>query len=169
MASGALVPDETVVAIMAKAVAECDAAAGLMLDGFPRTVAQAEALDNTLEQRNTPLDAVVLITAEEGAIVERITGRRSCPQCGKGFHVKFMPSRRGGVCDVCEGEVALTQREDDREETVRARLAAYRTQTEPVVSYYRGRGRVRVIEIDGMGTPDAVTEAMVQALEALGG
>ncbi len=135
-------------------------------------MAQAEALDETLATRNSPLDAVVLITADEDAIVERITGRRSCPKCGKGFHVTFMPSQKGALCDACDAfneGVELTQREDDCEETVRQRLAAYRAQTEPVIAYYRDGGQVQVITIDGMGSPDAVAAAMATALEPLRG
>jgi adenylate kinase len=165
MARGELVPDDMVVEIMAKAITDVDG--GLLLDGFPRTVAQAEALDNTLAEKGQPLDAVVLITAEEDAIVGRITGRRSCPKCGKGFHVEFMPSARGNYCDVCDGDVELTQRSDDKEETVRQRLAAYKAQTEPVIDYYRGTGKVSVVDVDGMQSPDEVTADMVKALDAL--
>jgi adenylate kinase len=167
MDKGALVPDEIVVAMMAKAITNVDG--GLLLDGFPRTVAQAEALDATLKQAGAPLDAVVLITADDDAIVDRITGRRSCPKCGKAFHVDFMPSEKGEYCDACEGDVKLTQREDDKEATVRDRLTAYKAQTEPVIDYYRSSGEVKVIEVDGMQSPDEVTQDMVAALESLQG
>jgi adenylate kinase len=167
MTRGELVPDEIVVEMMAKAITSVDG--GLLLDGFPRTVAQAEALDKTLEQADAPLDAVVVITADDDAIVGRITGRRSCPKCGKGFHVKFMPSEKGEYCDVCDGEVELTQRADDKEETVRQRLAAYKAQTEPVIDYYRKSDDVEVVEVDGMQSPDDVTKDMVAALEKLQG
>ncbi|MBN1942263.1 MAG: adenylate kinase [Phycisphaerae bacterium] len=163
MAAGALVPDEIVVEMMAKAIAAVGDD-GLMLDGFPRTVAQAEALDATLKQNGTPLNAVVVITADDGEIVERITGRRACGSCGKGFHVKFMPSARGDICDACDG--ALTQRDDDREEVVRERLAAYKKQTEPVIAYYRTSG-AKVIEVNGSQSPDAVTADMAAALRSL--
>ncbi len=167
MDKGALVPDEIVVEMMAKAIMNVDG--GLLLDGFPRTVAQAEALDKTLQQAGAPLDAVVLITADDDAIVDRITGRRSCPQCGKAFHVEFLPSAKGEYCDVCEGDIKLTQREDDKEATVRDRLAAYKAQTEPVIDYYRNSGEVKVVEVDGMQSPDEVTQDMVAALESLQG
>jgi adenylate kinase len=150
--------------MMAKAIAAVDESAGLMLDGFPRTVAQAEALDATLKQNGTPLDAVVVITADDNEIVERITGRRACGSCGKGFHVKFMPSARGDVCDACDG--ALTQRDDDREDVVRERLAAYKKQTEPVIAYYRTSG-AKVIEVNGSQSPDAVTAEMTEALRSM--
>lgn len=165
MAAGALVPDDIVVEMMAKAIGAVDEASGLMLDGFPRTVAQAEALDATLKQNSTPLDAVVVITADDNEIVGRITGRRACGTCGKGFHVKFMPSAKGDVCDACDG--ALTQRDDDREEVVRQRLSAYKKQTEPVIAYYRASG-AKVIEVNGSQSPDAVTADMVKALRSLG-
>ncbi|MFP4052686.1 MAG: adenylate kinase [Phycisphaerae bacterium] len=165
MNAGALVPDEIVVEMMAKAIANADADAGLMLDGFPRTVAQAEALDKQLAEADTPLDAVVVITANDEDIIERITGRRSCPQCGKGFHVKFIPSEKGDRCDNCGAE--LVQRSDDKEETVRQRLATYYAQTEPVIAYYRQAGGAKVIEVDGTPAPQKVTESMIAAVESL--
>lgn len=166
MATGALVPDDMVVEIMAKAVANVDG--GLLLDGFPRTVAQAEALDETLAEIGKPLDAVLLITADDEAIVERITGRRSCPECGKGFHVKYMPSEKGQHCDEHNQDIPLEQREDDREETVRERLAAYKKQTEPVIAYYRGKDGVKVVEVDGMQKPDDVTADLAKTVRQLG-
>lgn len=164
MNAGALVPDETVVRVMAKAITESDAAGGLLLDGFPRTVPQAQALDKQLASANKPLDAVVVITADDEQIVERITGRWSCPKCGKVYHTKFLAPRSAGQCD--EDGAALIQRSDDKEDVVRERLAAYYRQTEPVIGYYRQSGAT-VVEIDGMGAPDQVTVAMVKALETL--
>jgi adenylate kinase len=165
MIAGELVPDEIVVEMMAKAIAENDGPAGLMLDGFPRTVPQAEALDKQLAKAGRPLDAVVVITASENAVVERITGRRSCPKCGQAYHVKFMPPGKDNVCDKCGAE--LTQREDDREAVVRERLAAYRRQTEPVLAYYGGREELARVEVDGDQAPDDVTADLVEALEGL--
>ncbi len=167
MAAGALVPDEIVVEMMAKAIAAVEG--GLLLDGFPRTVAQAKALDATLAEMNAPLDAVAIITADDNAIVGRITGRRACPECAKGFHVEFIPSAKGDVCDACEGDIALTQREDDKEDVVRDRLSAYKAQTEPVIAYYREGGAVKVIEVDGMSTPEGVAGEMASALQAIEG
>ena len=164
MDAGQLVPDDVVVPMMAKAIT--GQAGGLMLDGFPRTVAQAEALDKQLAEAGKPLDAVVVITVDDDAIVQRITGRRSCPECGKAFNVTFMPSQRGGFCDVCEGEVALAQRTDDTEKVVRDRLTAYKAQTQPVIAYYRQRG-ARVVDVDGNTSPDAVTDAISGALRAV--
>ncbi|HUS92134.1 MAG TPA: adenylate kinase [Phycisphaerae bacterium] len=167
MSAGQLVPDEMVVEIMAKAITRADAEAGLMLDGFPRTVPQAESLDRQLARAGKPLDGVVVITCDDEAIVGRITGRRSCPSCGRVYHVKFLPPEAAGRCDDCPG-VELVQRADDKEEVVRERLAAYYGQTEPVIAYYRGRREVRVVEVDGNGAPDDVTSALARGVEQLG-
>ena len=167
MSAGQLVPDAMVVEIMAKAITGADASAGLMLDGFPRTVPQAEALDTQLAKAKKPLDGVVVITCDDEAIVERITGRRSCPKCGRIYHVKYLAPRQAGVCDDCAG-AELVQRADDKEDVVRDRLRAYRAQTKPVIGYYRSRGEVRVVEVDGNGSPDQVTAAAVEAVGALG-
>ena len=165
MDAGQLVPDETVVAVMAKAITDSGASAGLLLDGFPRTVAQAEALDEQLDAACKPLDAVVVIVAGDDVVVERITGRRSCPKCGESYHVKFLPPRTENVCDACGAELA--QRGDDTEALVRRRLEAYKDQTRPVIDYYRTRANLDVIEIDGDESPDDVTAAMATALEKL--
>ncbi|MBI5723438.1 MAG: adenylate kinase [Planctomycetes bacterium] len=167
MNTGKLVPDDIVVEIMAMAITSSNAAAGLMLDGFPRTVPQAQALDAQLARAGKPLDAVVVITADKEKTVDRITGRRSCPKCGKAFHVKHIPSAKGDNCDDdgCDGK--LFQRDDDKESVVRKRLDAYFAQTEPVIGYYREGGKVRVVEVDGMPAPDEVTKSMFKALEKL--
>ena len=165
MDAGALVPDEVVVEVMAEAITSSDAAGGLMLDGFPRTVPQAEALDRQLRGAGKPLDAAAVITADESALVRRITGRRSCPKCGRAFHVEFLPPAREGVCDACGAELA--QRSDDTEAVVRNRLDAYRNQTEPVLEYYRCSEGLRLVEIDGDKSPDEVTRDMVDALKSL--
>jgi adenylate kinase len=167
MDAGQLVPDELVVKMMAHAIAENDESKGLMLDGFPRTVPQAEALDAQLDAGNTPLDAVVVLNVDDEAVVERITGRRRCPQCGKGFHVKFMPSARGEFCDECEGDVALEQRDDDTEATVRERLKAYYDQTEPVIGYYRSAGR-QMIDVDGNKSPSDVADNLINQIRSAG-
>jgi len=167
MDAGQLVPDELVVKMMANAIAENDESKGLMLDGFPRTVPQAEALDAQLDAGNTPLDAVVVLNVDDEAVVERITGRRRCPQCGKGFHVKFMPSARGEFCDECEGDVLLEQRDDDTEATVRERLKAYYDQTEPVIGYYRNAGR-QMIDVDGNKSPSDVADNLINQIRSAG-
>lgn len=163
MDSGKLVPDDVVVSMMADAIKNADGKSGLMLDGFPRTTAQAEALDRQLAAAKAPLDAVVVIAAPDSAIVERITGRRVCP-CGQAYHVKFMPPKQAGVCDKCGS--ALTQRADDTEKVVVDRLSAYNRQTEPVISYYRKRADVKMIEVNGAKAPNEVTVDLIRALKA---
>ena len=166
MGAGKLVPDDIVVAMMAKAIATNDSPDGLLLDGFPRTVAQAEALDEQLGRAGKPLDAVVVITVDDDVIVERITGRRTC-RCGQSYHVKFLAPKVAGRCDACGAE--LIQRDDDTEEVVRQRLDAYTAQTEPVIQYYRGVDGQKVIEIDGNASPDEVTASTISAIESLKG
>lgn len=166
MDAGELVPDEIVVDVMAKAMTADSDQKGLLLDGFPRTVAQAEALDGELEKRSKPLDGVLVITAADDAIVDRITGRRSCPDCGKVYHMEFMPPKNDELCDDCETK--LIQRDDDTESVVRQRLDNYKRQTEPVIRYYRERSRAKVIEVDGNPAPDKVTEALTSAVGELG-
>jgi len=165
MDAGQLVPDQIVVEIMAKAITSCDSPAGLLPDGFPRTVAQAEALDAQLDQAGKSLDGVVVITADEDEIVERITGRRSCPDCGKVYHVKYLRPQNDNLCDKCN--VQLVQRADDTEEVIRQRLAAYNRQTEPVIAYYRGRPNVQTLFVNGTQPPDNVTADLVRGLEQL--
>lgn len=164
MSDGQLVPDDIVVAMMAKALTNAESDAGLLLDGFPRTVAQAESLDGQLAEADKPLDAVVVIAVDDDEIVGRITGRRSCA-CGQSYHVKFLPPKTEGFCDVCGAE--LVRRGDDTEEVVRQRLDAYNAQTEPVIAYYSGVEGQTVLEIDGNGSPDDVTTLMISALDLL--
>ncbi|MCD4699732.1 MAG: adenylate kinase [Phycisphaerae bacterium] len=162
MDAGELVPDEVVVKIMAGAVAKQDPQKGLLLDGFPRTIIQAEALDEQLDRLGLPLEAVLIVEADESLLVERITGRRSCPNCGSVYHVKNIPPVKEGVCDSCGAE--LVQREDDTEAVVRQRLAAYRKQTEPVIDYYAA-GERKMVRLDGAAPLEQVAQ---QAAEALG-
>ena len=164
MDAGELVPDEVVVGVMARALTAGPEDSGILLDGFPRTVAQAEALDAQLADAGGLLDAVVVIDAPREEIIDRITGRRSCPNCGRAYHVKFLPPRREGVCDDCETQLA--HREDDTSGVVRRRLKTYDRQTEPVIEYYRNRPDLRVIDIDGGGKPDEVTRSVIEALKA---
>ena len=164
MDAGGLVPDDVVVEMMAKAVTEVDGA--LMLDGFPRTVAQAESLDKQLAGAARPLDAVVVMTADDDIIIQRIAGRRACPACGRGYHVIFMPPKRQGYCDDCDN-IELTQRSDDCEETVRQRLEAYRAQTQPVIGYYRSCDSLVIVDVDGNRDAEAVSAEVIQALASL--
>ena len=163
METGALDPDDIVVEMMARAIVAVKSS-GLLLDGFPRTVTQAEALDETLTKMDAPLDAVVIITADDDEIVERITGRRSCPSTGKIYHVKNMPPKVDGIDDET-GEM-LVQRDDDKEDVVRQRLEAYKKQTQPVIEYYRRTGKVKIVEVDGMKPLGCVFGDISSALDA---
>jgi adenylate kinase len=153
MYAGELVPDDVVVGIIRERLAEPDAARGFLLDGFPRTLEQAAALDAMLAAAGRALNVVLLIDGPEEELVRRLAGRRACRDCGKGYHVIFDPPRQEGVCDVCGGQ--LYQRADDAEETVRNRLAVYRRQTEPLVGYYAERGVLQKV-FGGGRMPDEV-------------
>jgi adenylate kinase len=146
MDRGELVPDDLILDMMAERLSEPDARQGYVLDGFPRTVAQAEALAERLERLGAQLDAVVYLNVPEAEILRRLSGRRTCPSCNAIYHVDTMPPRRAGVCDKCG--TALIQRDDERPEVVRNRLEVYAEQTQPLLDYYRQRGLLR--EIDGM-------------------
>lgn len=161
MDEGALVPDELVIGMINDRLDQEGGTASFMLDGFPRTVAQAEALHGALERRALPLDHVVVLDVPREELVRRLCGRRTCRQCGAMYHVAFDPPSREGLCDRCGGE--LYQREDDREETIRARLDVYDRATAPLVAYYRARGLLR--SIDGTGTTGEVLERVVSQLE----
>jgi len=167
MDAGKLVPDDVVVSVMASAVTKNSSGPGLLLDGFPRTVPQAESLDKQLAAAGKPLDGVMVIAASDQLIVDRITGRRSCPKCGAVYHVTNIPPKKAGICDVCG--TALVHRTDDTEATVRQRLNAYKQQTEPVIAYYRTRPNVRIIEVDGNRATDEVTKALAAGMQSLAG
>lgn len=163
MDSGALVPDEVVVGIVCERLQQEDCSSGFILDGFPRTVTQAEALRETLSRLDYPLQAVISLEVDEEALVERLTGRRTCRSCGMGYHVKFSPSQQPGICDVCGSE--LFQREDDREETIRHRLSVYREQTAPLIGYYGEQGLL--FTVDGMKDMAVVQAEVFAVLSAL--
>lgn len=146
MDAGDLVPDEIVIAMVADRLAEDDATKGFLLDGFPRTTGQAAALGDLLDERNQPLDVVLVFEVDENELVERLTGRRSCPN-GHVFHAQTNPPSVPGVCDVCGEE--LFQRDDDTEAVVRNRLEVYRRETEPLEQYYRDRGLARSVRATG--------------------
>jgi adenylate kinase len=165
MERGALVSDEIINRIVAERIDEPDCAEGFILDGFPRTTAQAEALDRMLEERGLHLDAVLEFAVDNAALVERIAGRFSCAKCGTGYHDTFKPTTVPGVCDVC-GSTEFVRRKDDNAETVKARLEAYDAQTAPLLPYYRAKGLVRTV--DGMGSIGAVQAAISQALAGAG-
>ena len=149
---GELVPDGLVGEVMEERLAGSDAADGFLLDGFPRTVAQADLLDRILAKRGQALDRVISIEVPEAEIVDRLAGRRSCGHCGATYHVRYNRPKVDGVCDRCGSE--LRQRPDDVEAAIAQRLKAYREQTAPLVARYRKTGKL--VEIDGRGTPDEV-------------
>ncbi len=153
MERGELVSDELMVGLIEDRIAQPDCAKGFILDGFPRTQAQAEALDRMLAASGAKLDRVVEMEVDEAALTERIVGRYSCGKCGAGYHDKFKKPKLEGVCDVC-GAKEFTRRKDDNAETVKTRMAAYRTQTEPLLPYYGARGVLR--KVDGMASMDTV-------------
>ena len=153
MERGELVSDELMVGLIEDRIAQPDCAKGFILDGFPRTQAQAEALDRMLAASGAKLDRVVEMEVDEAALTERIVGRYSCGKCGAGYHDKFKKPKVEGVCDVC-GAKEFTRRKDDNAETVKTRMAAYRTQTEPLLPYYGARGVLR--RVDGMASMDTV-------------
>lgn len=160
MDAGGLVPDEVVVGIVRERLQQDDCGAGFILDGFPRTVPQADALDEALMALGRPLDVVVSLVVDVEALVERLTGRRTCKDCGRGYHVSFAPTKVVGICDACGGE--LLQRDDDREQTIRRRLDVYSEQTSPLIDYYRKSGLLS--EVDGMLSMDAVQGSILSLL-----
>lgn len=165
MEAGGLVSDEIINRIVADRIEQPDAAQGFVLDGYPRTLNQAEALDRMLAARGLGLDAVIEIKVDQQALVERIAGRFSCAKCGTGYHDTFKPTAVADVCDVC-GSTEFVRRKDDRAETVRSRLETYEAQTQPLLPFYRAKGLVR--SIDGMAPIEAVTAAIRAALPASG-
>jgi adenylate kinase len=161
MDAGELVPDDVVVKMVAKALEE--ASDGFVLDGFPRTTPQAEALEQELARTDRPLSAVLAFDLPDEIAVKRLAGRRTCSSCQRTYNVEFHPTRREGVCDVCGGE--LIQRDDDDEATVRRRLEVYHESTAPLRDYYWKRGLLRVV--DAEGTQDEVTARATEALSDL--
>ncbi len=160
---GDLVPDDMMVAVISHRIDETDCAKGFILDGFPRTVAQAEALDHLLGERDLALDAVIVMAVDEDALVDRITGRYTCDDCGAGYHDRNLKPRVEGVCDRCGG-CEFTRRADDNEETVRDRLTHYHDMTAPLLPYYEGRGLLR--KVDGMAEIENIAEAIAAVLRA---
>jgi adenylate kinase len=157
MDAGELMPDEIMIKIISDRIDEPDCKNGFILDGFPRTSPQAEALDRLLAEKTLTLGKVIELKVDEEALVERITGRYSCSKCGAGYHDKFQKPKQDGVCDAC-GSTEFTRRSDDNEETVRSRLSAYHSQTAEIVPYYRAKGILA--EIDGMQDIEDVTVAI---------
>jgi adenylate kinase len=157
---GALVPDNVILDLVAARLKEPDCAKGFLLDGFPRTIAQADGLQKILQALGMELDHVLAVRVPLPVIVERLSGRRTCEGCGAMYHTVFGPPKEVGRCDSCGG--ALYQREDDREETVAARLKVYENQTAPLIDYYRTKGLLR--DIDGVGGVDEINRRVIAAL-----
>ena len=166
MDAGQLVPDDVMNRLVAERIAQPDAARGFVLDGFPRTLAQARALDDLLEQRGQRLNAVLEFAVDDDALVDRISGRFACARCGAGYHDRFKRPKREGVCDVC-GSREFVRRDDDKAKTVRARLKAYHAQTAPLLPYYRENGTLAAV--DGMAEIDDVSSAVFKTIDALTG
>jgi adenylate kinase len=162
MERGELVPDALVVGLIAERMDAEKNGAGFILDGFPRTIGQAEALDALLQSRGEQVDRVVVIDVDDDALVARITGRFTCAGCGEGYHELFKKPKVEGVCDVCGG-TKFTRRKDDTEEVVRERLKAYHAQTEPLIGYYKAQGKVKAV--DGMADIETVQKEIDQALD----
>jgi adenylate kinase len=163
MKRGELVPNDVVVSIISDRIDQPDAKRGFILDGFPRNVAQAEALDAMLETKGLKLDHVIQMEVDDEALVERITGRFTCGKCGTGYHDTFKPTKVAGVCDVC-GSTEMVRRADDNETTVRSRLATYHKETAPLLPYYAKRGNL--VQLDGMAPMDTVAEEIENVLAA---
>ncbi len=162
MDAGRLVADEIVVGMIRERLKQPDARKGFVLDGFPRSLPQAKALDRELESLGQPLDHAVLIHVETEALMKRLTGRRTCKACGHMFNVYFNPPKVQGVCDACGGE--LQQRDDDNEEVIANRLRVYEEQTAPLVDYYDAQGLLQRIE--GVGEMEEVFDRLLGALDA---
>jgi len=159
MDAGKLVPDGLIVEMMKHRLGAGDCATGFILDGFPRTVSQAEALEKMLGELEMDLDAVVLFEVSDAVVIERLSGRRGCRQCGAIYHVRFNPSSRGEHCQFCGGE--LFQREDDREEVIRKRLEVYHSQTAPLIDFYKERELL--VEVEAEKSSDEVLKTILAA------
>ena len=147
MDQGGLVPDEVVIGIVKERLQAKDCENGFILDGFPRTIPQAQALDRVVKELGKEIGSVLSLEVDEEEIMERLSGRRTCAGCGSMYHVRFNPPKEEGRCDKCVG--TLLQRDDDKEETIRTRLVNYKKSTEPLIEYYRGSGKVHAVKASG--------------------
>jgi adenylate kinase len=164
MEAGQLVSDDIILRMLGTRIEQPDCAKGFILDGFPRTVPQAMALDTLLAEKQMKLDAVIELKVDDAALVDRIAGRFTCANCGAGYHDTFKSPKRPGICDVC-GRNEFIRRADDNRETVTARLAAYHSQTAPILPHYAAQGNLR--QVDGMADIDAVTQQIFAVLDNL--
>ena len=162
MDAGQLVPDDIIAGMISERIDQPDARKGFILDGFPRTIGQARALDDMLAKKKLKLDHVIEMKVDDDALVDRIAGRYACAKCGAVYHDKFQRPKRAGVCDQCGG-TEFKRRSDDKPETVRARLAAYHRETAPLLPYYRNKDMLR--SVDGMADIDAVAAAIDRVLQ----
>ena len=165
MDAGRLVSDDILVRMIGERISRPDCKKGFILDGFPRTVPQAEALDKMLGERGIKLDAVIELKVDEAILIERVAGRFTCAQCGEGYHDKFKHPKQEGHCDVCGG-TEFTRRPDDNADTVKARLDAYNAQTAPILPYYQAKGRLYTV--DGMAEMSEVETQIRAVLSRLG-
>jgi|TARA_B110000908_G_scaffold145965_1_gene176632 adenylate kinase len=164
MKSGALVSDQIVIDILRDRLSEPDCASGVILDGFPRTDVQAEALDSLLAENGQKINAAISLEVDDTAMIERVAGRYTCADCGEGFHDSFKIPTQAGVCDGC-GSTDMKRRADDNSETVGGRLIAYHTQTAPLISYYEGKGALQ--RVDAMGPIDAIGASLSNVVQGV--
>jgi adenylate kinase len=165
MERGELVPDSILIGMLAARVQAPDVERGFILDGFPRTVPQAQALDGMLADKALPLDHVIELKVDDAALVERIAGRYTCAKCGEGYHDHFKMPAVPGICDVC-GSTEFARRADDRAETVAARLEAYHRQTAPLLPHYAAQGKLQ--QVDGLAEMDEVTRQLAAIVSGTG-
>ena len=162
MESGGLVSDEIVTKIISDKIKQPDCQKGFMLDGFPRTVSQADALERILVSKGLSIDVVIELKVDDQKLIDRIVGRYSCSQCGQGYHDTFLRPQKEGICDKC-GSTEFSRRKDDHEATVRSRLEAYHNQTAPLITFYGARGKLETV--DGMASMNSVTEQIHNVLD----
>lgn len=161
MDKGSLVPDEVVIGIIEERLNKPDCAGGFILDGFPRTVAQAEALGDILEKMGLEIDHLINIEVDDEELLKRLAGRRTCKKCGRGYHIFFDPPKSEDVCNECDGE--LYQRDDDKEDTIKSRLKVYHGQTAPVIEYYQRKNLSR--SINGIGKMEEVLKRITNIID----
>ncbi len=162
MEAGGLVPDDVIIAMISGRIDQEDCAKGFILDGFPRTVLQAEVLDEMLTDKDVSIDHVIAIEVDSEAMIARVTGRFNCSECSAGYHDDFQPTKVDGVCDTCGG-TTFTRRADDNAETIRNRLTAYAEQTAPIIAFYRDKGALKTV--DGMADIDVVTAKLKELVD----